>query len=210
MDYYLPKDAVSEEHVQRYYDFLSKKDTQELLDAYNREAKTGIVGVRQQGAYLKALHQVFMDDFNVSPIYGLHENVIQLSGHLTSIEELLKNPITVRLTLKNSSSEIFIRLPNKIDVEDYHVDVNEHLSKYKDGIVFYRRFIRNTLYHCGGVSKYFMMKFDDDYKFETINFLDSENTDFDISTQAKVVLVLRWPTELPLENIKSVTILGNF
>ena len=209
MDYYLPKDAVSKEHIQRYYDILTKKDTQELIDAYNQVVKSGIIGVRQQGSYIKAIHQVFIDDFNVSPIYGLHENIIQLSGHLSSIDDLLRNPITVRLTLKNAE-DIFLRLPAMTGVENYHVDVNEHLSIYNEGVVFYRKHISNTLFHCGGVSKYFMMKFDEHYKFETINFLDSVNRDFDISTQAKVAVVLQWPTVLPLEKIMQVSILGNF
>ena len=209
MDYYLPEDAVSKEHIQRYYDILTKKDTQELIDAYNREAKSGIVGVRQQGSYLKALHQVFIDDFNVSPIYGLHENIIQLSGHLTSIDDLITNPVTVRLTLKNTD-EIFLRLPLKIDVNNTHVDVNSYLTNHRDGMVFYRKHISNTLFHCGGISNYFMMKFDEDYKFETINFLDSETRDFSISTQAKIVVVLPWSTELPLDKIVKVAILGDF
>jgi len=208
MDYYFPENAIPNE-VMRYYESFSKKDTQELIDSYNRQVKIGIVGALQQGAHLKAIHQVFMDDFNVSPIYGLHKNIIQLSGHLESIEDLLNNPVAVRLLLKNNK-EVVIRLPIKIDVKAPHVNVNTYLSKYNKGVVFYQEDINSVLYHCVGVSNYLMMKFDEDYKFETINFLNSENRVFDISTQAKVAVVLKWPTDIPLEEIKHVEILGNF
>ena len=44
---------------------------QKLVDAYNKEAKTGIVGVHRQALYLSALKQEFKERLKESPVYVL-------------------------------------------------------------------------------------------------------------------------------------------
>ena len=51
----------------------------ELVKAYNKEAKSGIVGVHRQALYLTALRQEFKERLKESPVYLL-EHVLGLVG----------------------------------------------------------------------------------------------------------------------------------
>jgi len=51
----------------------------ELVKAYNKEAKCGIVGVHRQALYLAALRQEFKERLKESPIYLL-DHVLGLVG----------------------------------------------------------------------------------------------------------------------------------
>ena len=51
----------------------------ELVKAYNKEAKCGIVGVHRQALYLAALRQEFKERLKESPVYLL-EHVLGLVG----------------------------------------------------------------------------------------------------------------------------------
>jgi len=73
--------------------FESKALT-ELVNAYNKQVKCGIVGVRQQGLYLIALKQEFKARLKESPIYFL-EHILGLVG---PIEVINRN-----VTIKNNS-----------------------------------------------------------------------------------------------------------
>ena len=52
---------------------------QKLVDAYNKEAACGIVGVHRQALYLAALRQEFKERLKESPVYLL-EHVLGLVG----------------------------------------------------------------------------------------------------------------------------------
>jgi hypothetical protein len=65
---------VINEYVQSFREMAPVK----LVEAYNREQKTGITGVRRQGLYLYAMHMVFMERFGESPI-RLDDTLLELS-----------------------------------------------------------------------------------------------------------------------------------
>jgi hypothetical protein len=209
MDMFLPEsDPVFKKKYTGYLKTVSEKNNQELLDAYNREARIGIVGVRAQATFIKAIHQAFIERFGISPVYGMHKNLIQLSGKLNSLYELIAKPVVVRFTLKNNQ-DVFLRLSTKIKVESSNVYLLQHLTKVREGFVFYRENISNTTFHAEGFSNYFMMKFNENNKYETIDFLDSGSKVYSINTQARTVIVLPWPTDIKLEEISEVSILVN-
>lgn len=58
---------------------------QELVDAYNREAQIGIVGVHQQQLCLIALREVMRERFNHSPIF-FESGVIGMQGEVRLVE----------------------------------------------------------------------------------------------------------------------------
>jgi hypothetical protein len=64
---------------------LQALDPDELVAAYNRQARIGVVGVRAQMLYLQAMHEVFINVFGRSPfatkghVFGLG-GLIRLKG----------------------------------------------------------------------------------------------------------------------------------
>jgi hypothetical protein len=59
---------------------LEKLTDDELVDAYNRQATLGIVGVYQQAVYLASVRSVFLERFNESPIRIEDGNILKLKG----------------------------------------------------------------------------------------------------------------------------------
>jgi len=78
--------------IQEYLEILKDKSNTELVAAYNREAKIGIVGVRQQIRYLLALRYEFMKRFGESPVYVSEQYVVGITG----IIELVNNHIRIK------------------------------------------------------------------------------------------------------------------
>ena len=65
-----------------------------MVAAYNKEAKSGIVGVRQQALYLIALRQEFRERLTESPVYllehvlGILGPIEVVNGHVRIVEIL--------------------------------------------------------------------------------------------------------------------------
>jgi hypothetical protein len=80
MDYVLiVRDGFKEQmHENRLN--LEKLTDDELVDAYNRQATIGIVGVYQQAVYLASMRSVFLERFNESPIRIEDGNILKLKG----------------------------------------------------------------------------------------------------------------------------------
>jgi len=57
-------DSIIEDYIKRFNGFSDS----ELIEAYKREAKMGIVGVHQQHLYLIALRKVMLERFGSSPV----------------------------------------------------------------------------------------------------------------------------------------------
>tara|TARA_B100000767_G_scaffold71644_1_gene68212 strand:+ start:84 stop:365 length:282 start_codon:yes stop_codon:yes gene_type:complete len=57
----------------------------ELVTAYNKEAKSGIVGVRRQALYLVALKAEFKERLKESPVY-LMEHVLGMVGPIAIVD----------------------------------------------------------------------------------------------------------------------------
>jgi hypothetical protein len=57
-----------DEVIRDYKSSFKKYSLTKLVDEYNRQAGTGIVGVRQQGLYLIAMGEEFLERFGESPI----------------------------------------------------------------------------------------------------------------------------------------------
>ena len=63
------------EIILNYYEKFKGYTDDELVEAFYREKRVGIVGVRRQGLYLVALRKAMLDRFGESGI-TLEENVI--------------------------------------------------------------------------------------------------------------------------------------
>ena len=57
------------EVINDYIEKFQGYSDQKLVDAYNREARMGIVGVHMQQLYLLALRQVMRERFRHSPVF---------------------------------------------------------------------------------------------------------------------------------------------
>ena len=79
MEYIYLSNVNDQEHIANYKKSFEAKTLKELVAAYNKEAKCGIVGVRQQALYLIALRQEFRERLTESPVYLL-EHVLGLVG----------------------------------------------------------------------------------------------------------------------------------
>lgn len=80
MDYVLIVREGFKEQMQENRFNLEKLTDEELVDAYNRQATLGIVGVYQQAVYLASMHAVFLERFNESPICIEDGNTLKLKG----------------------------------------------------------------------------------------------------------------------------------
>ena len=80
------------QRIKEYIENLKYKSNTELVAAYNREAKIGIVGVRQQIRYLLALRYEFMKRFGESPVYVVNNRFVEMTG----IIELVNNQIRIK------------------------------------------------------------------------------------------------------------------
>ena len=78
--------------IQEYLEILKDKSDIELVAAYNREAKIGIVGARQQIRYLLALRYELQKRFGESPVYVIDNCVVGITG----IIELKNNKILIK------------------------------------------------------------------------------------------------------------------
>ena len=70
------------ESILSYYQTFQEKTNTELVEDYNQQVNTGIVGVHQQVLYLIGLYNAMMKRFGKSPI-TVEDNVfIGLSGRI--------------------------------------------------------------------------------------------------------------------------------
>jgi len=65
------------------------KTMEELVDAYNKQVKCGIVGVHQQALYLIALKNEFKERLKESPVYLL-EYVLGLVGEIKVVDRNIR------------------------------------------------------------------------------------------------------------------------
>ena len=68
-----------------YKQSFEQYSLKELVKAYNKEAKSGIVGVRRQALYLIALKFEFKQRLKESPVY-LMEHVIGMVGPIDIVD----------------------------------------------------------------------------------------------------------------------------
>lgn len=69
-------------------DYIARFETysdEKLVSAYNREARMGIVGVRQQTLYLYALREVMRARFKSSPIF-FSSNIMGMQGEVKLVD----------------------------------------------------------------------------------------------------------------------------
>lgn len=85
MEYVYVNRGGDQEIIADYKKKFEEKSLQELVEAYNKEAKSGIVGVRRQALYLVALNQEFKERFKESPVYLL-EHVLGLVGPIEIVD----------------------------------------------------------------------------------------------------------------------------
>ena len=79
MEYIYIKSEHNQAHIDRFKKSLEAMTLEELVQAYNKEAKCGIVGVHMQALYLVALKEEFRERLRESPVYLL-EHVLGLVG----------------------------------------------------------------------------------------------------------------------------------
>ena len=79
MEYIYIKNEHNQGHIDRFKKRLEAMTLEELVQAYNKEAKCGIVGVHMQALYLIALRQEFKERLTESPVYLL-EHILGLVG----------------------------------------------------------------------------------------------------------------------------------
>ena len=80
MEYMLIPREGDTEIIAKNIATLEKLNNASLINAYNREAKTGFVGVRTQALHVYSLGQVFMTRFGKSPVVKKKNNFLSLSG----------------------------------------------------------------------------------------------------------------------------------
>jgi hypothetical protein len=68
-----------------YKQAFEQYSLKELVKAYNKEAKSGIVGVRRQALYLVALKAEFKERLKESPVY-LKEHVLGMVGPIDVVD----------------------------------------------------------------------------------------------------------------------------
>ncbi len=90
MEYLLILRPGDDKRIAENKKHFEKKTMQELADAYNREAKMGIVGVHAQALHLLALRQEFIARFLECPIYIEDECILGMKGEVELVEGKVK------------------------------------------------------------------------------------------------------------------------
>ena len=85
MEYIYIKNEHNQAHIDRFKKRLEVMTLEELVQAYNKEAKCGIVGVHMQALYLIALRQEFKERLTESPVYLL-EHILGLVGPIEVVD----------------------------------------------------------------------------------------------------------------------------
>ena len=85
MEYIYLSNVNDQEHIANYKKSFEAKTLKELVAAYNKEAKCGIVGVHQQALYLIALRQEFRERLTY-----LLEHVLGLVGPIEIVDGNIK------------------------------------------------------------------------------------------------------------------------
>jgi len=85
MEYIYIKNEHNQAHIDRFKKRLEAMTLEELVQAYNKEAKCGIVGVHMQALYLVALKEEFRERLRESPVYLL-EHVLGLVGPIEVVD----------------------------------------------------------------------------------------------------------------------------
>ena len=89
MEYIYIKNEHNQAHIDRFKKRLEAMTLEELVQAYNKEAKCGIVGVHMQALYLVALKEEFRERLRESPVYLL-EHVLGLVGPIEVVDGSFK------------------------------------------------------------------------------------------------------------------------
>jgi len=89
MEYIYIKNEHNQAHIDRFKKRLEAMTLEELVQAYNKEAKCGIVGVHMQALYLIALRQEFKERLTESPVYLL-EHILGLVGPIEVVNGSIK------------------------------------------------------------------------------------------------------------------------
>jgi hypothetical protein len=89
MEYIYIKNEHNQAHIDRFKKRLEAMTLEELVQAYNKEAKCGIVGVHMQALYLIALRQEFKERLTESPVYLL-EHILGLVGPIEVVDGSIK------------------------------------------------------------------------------------------------------------------------
>ena len=89
MEYIYIKSEHNQGHIDRFKKRLEAMTLEELVQAYNKEAKCGIVGVHMQALYLVALKEEFKERLTESPVYLL-EHVLGLVGPIEIVDGRIK------------------------------------------------------------------------------------------------------------------------
>jgi len=71
--------------INDYINSFMKYSDQKLVDAYNKEARCGIVGVHRQTLYLYALREVMRERFKHSTIF-FESNIMGMQGEVKLID----------------------------------------------------------------------------------------------------------------------------
>ncbi len=85
MEYIYIKNEHNQAHIDRFKKRLEAMTLEELVQAYNKEAKCGIVGVHMQALYLVALKEEFRERLRESPVYLL-EHILGLVGPIEVVD----------------------------------------------------------------------------------------------------------------------------
>ncbi len=85
MEYIYIKSEHNQAHINRFKKRLEAMTLEELVQAYNKEAKCGILGVHMQALYLVALKEEFRERLRESPLYLL-EHILGLVGPIEVVD----------------------------------------------------------------------------------------------------------------------------
>ena len=92
MEYLFISNKEDVQPIQEYLEILKDKSNTELVVAYNRQAKMGIIASPEQIRYLLALRYELQKRFGESPVYIIDNCVVGIKG----IIELVNNQIKIK------------------------------------------------------------------------------------------------------------------
>ena len=85
MEYINIQRSGDDDVIRNYKKSFEEYTLDALIDAYNKQARLGIVGVHQQALYLIALKQEFVERLISCPIY-LKDHILGMKGEIEMVD----------------------------------------------------------------------------------------------------------------------------
>ena len=184
------------------YSHYSKLNNSELIQAYNKQVKCGIVGAHAQALDIIALRKAFLERFNKSPVTIEDEIIIGLSGKIREAKNSYYHMEKASFIFRGGIDKD-VYLNSILEIEKDFVDISKSFNDKTEAVLLEIKHPNIvTTINLTNISPYVLLFFDEELFFKGTSYsINSGSGNYTIQTQYKNILVIRMPLEFDLNKI---------